>query len=93
MHIRAAAAGVAGLDPMLGAVVSLSGLLALALVLALALERHARRGPSHQPLFDPSAFQRIAIDLRVVQVARGVAQLRLLVGELALRVAQLPCIA
>ncbi|QND96281.1 hypothetical protein SY91_03725 [Burkholderia cenocepacia] len=87
MHIRAAAAGVAGVDPMLGAVVSLSGLL------ALALERHARRGPSHQPLFDPSAFKRIAIDLRVVQVARGVAQLRLLVGELALRVAQLPCIA
>ncbi|EOH6281038.1 hypothetical protein ACMAVG_005229, partial [Burkholderia cenocepacia] len=35
MHIRAAAAGVAGVDPMLGAVVSLSGLL------ALALERHA----------------------------------------------------
>lgn len=87
MHIRAPAAGVAGVDPMLGAVVSLSGLL------ALALERHARRGPLHQPLFDPSAFKRIAIDLRVVQVARGVAQLRLLVGELALRVAQLPCIA
>lgn len=91
MHIHAPAAGVAGVDPMLGSVVSLSGLLALAL--ALALERHARRGPSHQPLFNPSAFQRIAIDLRVVQVARGVAQLRLLVGELALRVAQLPCIA
>lgn len=89
MHIHAPAAGVAGVDPMLGSVVSLSGLLAL----ALALERHARRGPSHQPLFNPSAFQRIAIDLRVVQVARGVAQLRLLVGELALRVAQLPCIA
>lgn len=35
MHIHASAAGVAGVDPMLGAVVSLSGLL------ELALERHA----------------------------------------------------